>query len=64
MIAIPRFELRESAALSARLGKPLHSPAPIPMEAAGQSYGYILYRKGIEKAFRGPLEIAEAQITR
>ena len=61
MIAIPRFELRQAAALTARLPKPLRSPAPLTMEAAGQSYGFILYRKPIEKAFRGPLEIADAR---
>jgi beta-galactosidase len=63
-IEIPRFELREAAPLlsanAAHLGKPLHSPAPLTMEAAGQSYGYILYRKRIDRAFHGPLEIAEA----
>ena len=59
--AIPRFELRESAALDARLGSPRRSPEPLTMEALGQSYGYILYRKPIDKAFRGKLEIAEVR---
>jgi beta-galactosidase len=62
-IAIPRFELRESSPLAAgivaSLGDPLRSPAPVSMEAAGQSYGYILYRKRIDRAFHGPIEIAE-----
>ncbi|HTX34000.1 MAG TPA: beta-galactosidase family protein [Bryobacteraceae bacterium] len=61
MIAIPRFELRESASLAARLGEPLRAPAPVTMEAAGQSYGYILYRKRIGRAFHGPLEVAEVR---
>ena len=59
MIEIPRFELRESAPVTAHLPKPLRSAAPISMEAAGQAYGYILYRKRIDRALRGPLEVTE-----
>lgn len=58
IVEVPRFPLRESAPVASRLGRPLLSPSPLSMEAAGQSYGYILYRKRIERAFRGPLEIA------
>ena len=59
MVEIPRFELRDSAPLTAHLGRPLRSTEPVSMEAAGQAYGYILYRKKIERALRGPLQIAE-----
>jgi beta-galactosidase len=56
-IAIPRFELKQSAALTARLPKPVAAVHPIPMEAAGESYGLILYRKSVERAAKGTLEI-------
>jgi len=58
MIAIPRFELKQSAALAARLPKPMASEKPVCMEAAGQSYGFILCRKRIGRAVNGTLEIS------
>jgi len=58
-IAIPRFELKESAPLLARLGSPTRSPRPVTMEAAGQAYGFILYRKPRVRAAKGKLEIAD-----
>ena len=61
VIAIPRFELRQSAALYSHLPEPLRAPAPISMEAAGQAYGYILYRKRIERPVQGPLEAGEVR---
>jgi len=61
MIAIPRFELAESAPLTARLGQPVRSERPLTMEAAGQDYGFILYRHPISKAANGTLEIVEAR---
>ena len=57
MIAIPRFELKQSAALTARLPKAIAAERPIPMEIAGQSYGFTLYRRRPEKAVKGTLEI-------
>jgi beta-galactosidase len=57
MIAIPRFELKQVAALTARLPKPIASERPVSMEAAGQSYGFILYRKRAERSAKGTLEI-------
>ena len=59
MIAIPRFELKESAPLDARLPSPVRSARPVTMEAAGQAYGFILYRKPRVRAAKGKLEIAE-----
>jgi beta-galactosidase len=61
MISIPRFELSESVAATARLPKPVRSPQPQPMEMVGQSYGFILYRKPIDRARKGTLEISEAR---
>ena len=61
VIAVPRFELRESAPVTARLGTPLRSPSPLAMEAAGQSYGYILYRKKLGRAAKGKLEFGDVR---
>jgi len=60
-ISIPRFELTEAAPLTARLPKPQRSAKPITMEAAGQNYGFILYRTRPPKAGKGTLEITEAR---
>ncbi len=61
MVEIPRFELKESARLDGLLVNPIRSPRPQTMEAAGQSYGFILYRKTFDRAARGRLEIVEAR---
>lgn len=57
MIEIPRFELRESATLLSLLSSPLKSERPQPMEALGQDYGLVLYRKRLKKATKGTLEV-------
>jgi beta-galactosidase len=57
MIAIPRFELKQSAALTARLPNAIAAERPMPMEMAGQSYGFILYRKRLDRAVKGTLEV-------
>jgi beta-galactosidase len=61
MIEIPRFELKEEAALSGLLSKPVSSQQPQTMEALGQRYGFVLYRKRIGKRVTGPLEIKEVR---
>ena len=62
MIEIPAgSSLRESAPVLARLPNPVHSPKPLPMEMVGQSYGFILYRKRLDRAMKGTLEITEAR---
>jgi beta-galactosidase len=61
MIEIPRFELRESANLNSALGQPVRSARPQSMETVGQDYGFILYRKRLERAAKGTLEINEAR---
>ncbi|MGA2196321.1 MAG: beta-galactosidase family protein [Bryobacteraceae bacterium] len=61
IIAIPRFELTESAPLAARLPKAVRSAKPLTMEAIGQDYGFILYRHRPARAGKGTLEITEAR---
>lgn len=60
-IAIPRFDLMESVSATAHLPKAVRSAKPLTMEAVGQSYGFILYRKHIDRAAKGTLEITEAR---
>jgi beta-galactosidase len=57
VIEIPRFELREAASPAGLLGKPVLSQQPKTMEALGQQYGFVLYRKKVAKRVRGRLEI-------
>ncbi|HEY1091371.1 MAG TPA: beta-galactosidase family protein, partial [Burkholderiaceae bacterium] len=62
--AIAPFALqRLSGLLDAlpQLSRPVASRFPRPMEAYGQNYGYILYRKTIAQAQRGPLVIDEVR---
>jgi beta-galactosidase len=61
VIEIPRFELRERAALSGLLGKPVHSQDPLPMESLGQSYGFVLYRTRVSKTVKGLLDIGDVR---
>lgn len=61
MIEIPRFELKESANLFSALGRPIRSARPQPMEALDQNYGFILYRKRLDRPAKGTLEITEAR---
>lgn len=60
--ALPPFTLQPAGGLLARL--PLLSPAQAsrwvrPMEAFGQSYGYILYRKRLTAPLKGRLVLDE-----
>lgn len=57
MVEIPRFELEEGAALASLLGNPVPSDQPQTMEALGQRYGFVLYRKRVVARTRGRLEI-------
>lgn len=61
IIEIPRFELKESAGLFSALEKPVRSERPKTMEALGQSYGFILYRKKLDGPAKGMLEITEVR---
>jgi beta-galactosidase len=59
MIEVPRFELKEVAALDGLLGKPVRSDQPLPMEGLGQNYGLVLYRTRVAKALKVLLEVKE-----
>lgn len=56
LIEIPQFSLNETADLFSLLGKPQTSAKPLSMEEAGQDYGFILYRKKLEKDASGELK--------
>ena len=49
LIEIPQFDLNETTDLFSLLGKPITFAKPLSMEEAGQNYGFILYRKKLEK---------------
>jgi beta-galactosidase len=56
-VAIPRLALNETASLWSLLGQPTRSEEPLAMEALGQSYGFVLYRKHFAKATAGLLHV-------
>jgi len=58
VIALPEFELAESAPLWSGLPAPISVESPRSMETFGQSYGYILYRTKV-RAVTGELQIRE-----
>jgi beta-galactosidase len=55
-IEIPAFDLTTFASLDAMLTNPVECDAPVPMEALGQSLGYVLYRTTLEDAGENVLE--------
>ena len=57
MIEISKFELTESARMDSLLGTPVRSLVPKPMEAFGQSFGFILYRWTPKRPTKGRLTI-------
>ena len=56
LIEVPQFELNETAGLFSLLNKPKTSLKPLSMEEAGQTYGFILYRKKLENPVNGELK--------
>ena len=60
MIAIPRFQLDESAPLTALLGQPVRAPEPLNMERLDQAYGFVWYRTRVP-AGRARLEAADVR---
>ncbi|WP_342116691.1 glycoside hydrolase family 35 protein [Pseudoduganella sp. OTU4001] len=60
-ISVPRFSLIESVPLVDTLQSPIRSKMARNMEAYGQGYGFILYRKRFEEAAKGKLELGEAR---
>jgi len=61
VIEIPQFDLREGASFSGLLGKAVPSGQPQTMEALGQAYGFVLYRKRDVKRVKGILEIKDVR---
>ena len=55
------FTLEESASLWDNLPAPRSSDQPQPMEAYGQSYGYILYRTRVHGPFNGTLYLGDVR---
>ncbi|HUJ32627.1 MAG TPA: glycoside hydrolase family 35 protein [Candidatus Acidoferrum sp.] len=58
-ISVPPIQLKEASPLWENLGPPVMSDSPKPMEALGQSYGYILYRARVTGPIQGELSIHE-----
>lgn len=61
LIEVSPFEVTEFAPLSDLLRDPVVSESPLPMEALGQSQGYVLYRTRITEAAAGPLKLGKIQ---
>ncbi len=61
MIEVPRFTLKESASLFSTLDQPITSEHPRPMEALGQNYGLILYRKKLDRDIKGTLKVKDVR---
>jgi beta-galactosidase len=59
VIAIAPFATGDATSLWDHLPAPVLSRTPLTMEALGQSYGYILYRKQLDTAVKGPLVLDE-----
>jgi beta-galactosidase len=57
LIEIPAFDLSETADFFTLLGKPVASEKVVSMEELGQNYGFMLYRKKLEKDAQGELKI-------
>lgn len=57
VVTVPEFALPERASLWENLPAPVASDDVQPMEAFGQNFGYILYRKTLDAAAAGELKI-------
>jgi beta-galactosidase len=60
-VEIPPFALEEGASLFSLLGRPVQTERPQPMEAHDQAYGFVLYRKRLDAAARGTLDLGEVR---
>ena len=56
-IEVPAFDLEETADVFGLLGKATTAPKPLPMEALGQNYGFVLYRTKLDRDGQGELRI-------
>jgi beta-galactosidase len=61
IIAIPKFELTESASLFARLPKPAQVGPPVSMERLGQDFGFVLYRHHPARTAKGTLQLGDVR---
>ena len=61
IISIPAIRLSESTSLFSLLGRSVYSEKPVTMEELGQSYGFVLYRKKLDAAVSGKLELNEVR---
>jgi len=59
IIAIPQFQLTQSAPLETNLPTPIAAERPRGMESFGQSYGYILYRTLLHGPIQGALKLSD-----
>src|SRR5690606_10378156 len=55
------ISLNETASLenAVRLVRPIASERPLPMESVGQNFGFILYRKRLDRDINGKVEFNE-----
>ena len=60
-IAVPEIALSRTATLWETLGRGQRVERPRPMEAFGQSYGYILYRTRVTGPLKGTLKIGDVR---
>lgn len=63
-ITVPRFELTEAVTLREALpalSQPRQNERPLEMEQLNQNYGFVLYRKTLDKPATGKLEIDEVR---
>jgi beta-galactosidase len=59
VIEVPNIQLNESASLWTSLGHAIRSKRPLTMEAAGQAYGYILYRTKVSGPAKAGLVVTD-----
>jgi len=60
-IELPKISLNETASLenAVRLVRPIASERPLPMESVGQNFGFILYRKRLDRDINGKVDFNE-----
>lgn len=61
VMEIAPFQLTRQCALLDTLRSPVASPDVKTMEALGQAYGFVLYRKKFEQGLKGLLDVSKAR---
>jgi beta-galactosidase len=59
VIKIPEISFQAAASIFDNLPDPIRLPQPVPMEALGQSHGFVLYRTSLSGRRSGKLVITE-----